>query len=197
MFQLHLLRVLWTWTAIGCLAGSILMGNAMLHQQRAARAAFFYVFGIALSIVCGVVLNWFFGLAPLFCIRDQTHARNAVSLALDFCSRQGGRLFGLSLGFLALRLVWAGSMFFLVLAPTRLGHNVAVGWVLLLMGLLTLIYFAGADALHLARLGAYTALAEIDAQPEPTPEPQPNSDPTPQPGATYLPPEDAPGIQPT
>ena len=82
-------------------------------------------------------------------------------------------LFGLSLGFLALRLVWAGSMFFLVLAPTSLGKHVAVGWVLLLMSFLFLIYLAGADVLYLARLGAYCALAEIDAQPMPEPEPTP------------------------
>ena len=100
-------------------SASILLGTAMLQQQRAARAAFFYVFGIALSLVFGVVLNWFFGLAPLFCIREQASARDAVSLTLDFCARQGGRLFGLSLGFLALRLVWAGSMFFLVLGADQ------------------------------------------------------------------------------
>ena len=76
MFQLHLLRAIWTWTALGCLVGSIFLGSAMLQQQRPARAAFFYVFGIALSIVFGVVLNWFFGLAPLFCIRDQANARD-------------------------------------------------------------------------------------------------------------------------
>jgi len=171
MLQLHLLRALWTWTAIGCLTASFLLGTVMLHQQRAARAASFYVFGIALSIVFGVVLHWFFGLAPLFCIRNQANAGDAMSLTLDFCARQGGRLFGLSLGFLALRLVWAGSMFFLVLAPTSLSKHVPIGWVLLMMGFLFLTYLAGADALYLARLGAYAALAEIDAQPAPMPEP--------------------------
>ena len=192
MFQLHLLRALWTWTAIGCFAASILMGTTMLHQQRAARAAFFYVFGIALSTVFGVALNWFFGLAPLFCIRHQASAHDAVSLTLDFCARQGGRLFGLSLGFLGLRLVWAGSMFFLVLAPTSLGKHVAVGWVLLMMGFLFLIYLVGADALYLARLAAYAWLAEIDAQPAPTSEPAP----LPQPSTPFPPIEETPGIQP-
>ena len=179
MFVLHCVRALWTWTAIGCLVGSIFLGTAMLQQQRAARAAFFYVFGTVLSLVFGVMLNWFFGLAPLFCIRDQATVRDSVSLTLDFCSRQGGRLFGLSLGFLALRIVWALSMLLLVLAPTSLAKHVAVGWILLLMFLLSLIYFAGSDALYLARLGAYAALAEIDAQP--TPETAPEPDPVPEP----------------
>jgi hypothetical protein len=167
MFQPHLLRAIWTWAAIGCFAGSIFLGTAMQQQRHPARAAFFYVFGIALSLVFGVVLNWFFGLAPLFCIREQASARDALSLTLDFCARQGGRLFGMSLGFLALRLVWAGSMFLLILAPTELAKHLALGWILLLMFLLSLVYFAGADALYLARLGAYAALAEIDTQPAP------------------------------
>jgi hypothetical protein len=194
MFQLHLLRALWTWIAIGCFAASILIGSAMLSQQRAFRAAFFYVFGVALSVVFGVVVNWLFGLAPLFCIRDQARARDAISLTLNFCLRQGGRLFGLTLGFLALRIVWAGSMFLLVLAPAGLAKHIALGWVLPMMGSLFLIYLAGADALNLARLGAYTALAEIDAQPEP--EPEPNPSPEPQSWTPYPPPEKVPGGQP-
>jgi hypothetical protein len=175
MLQLHLARALWTWTASGCLVGSILLGTAM-QPQHAARAAFFYVLGVALSLVFGVMLNWFFGLVPLFCIRNQASAGEAIWLTLDFCERQCGRLFGLSLGFLALRIVWAGSMIFLVLAPISLGKHLAVGWIILLMFVLSLLYFAGADALYLARLGAYAALAEIDAQATPEPEPTPEPD---------------------
>jgi hypothetical protein len=165
MLQLHLLRALWTWIAVGCFAASFLLGNAMMQNGRAARGAFFYVFGMALSVVFGIMLNWLFGLAPLFCIRNQVNARYAVAMTLDFCTRQGGRLFGLSLAFLALRVVWAGSMFFLVMAPTELGKHLAVGWVLVMMFALLLVYFAGADALYLARLGAYATLAEMDGQP--------------------------------
>jgi hypothetical protein len=83
-------------------------------------------------------------------------------------------------------------MFFLVLAPTNLGKNIAIGWVLLMMFGLLLIYFAGADALYLARLGAYVALAEIDAQPQP----EPLLTSAPQPWTPYVPPSDTPDIQP-
>jgi hypothetical protein len=188
MFELHLLRALWTWIALGCLIGSLLLATAMVEQRHAARAAFFYVFGVALSVVFGVILNWIFGLAPLFCIRNQARARESITLTVEFCWRRGGRLFGLSLAFLTLRLVWAGSMFFLVLAPANLAKHVAVGWILLMMGVLFLIYLAGADALYLARLGAYAALAEIDAQPTPVPAAEPIPTPEPQPWTPYLPP---------
>ena len=193
MFQLHLLRALWTWIAIACVLVSFLLGHAMLQQGRAARGAFLYVFGVSLSIVFGIMLNWLFGLAPLFCIRNQATARDALSLTLDFCTRQGGRLVGLSLAFLALKLVWAGSMFFLVLAPTGLGKHVTIGWQLLMMFALFLVYLAGADALYLARLGAYATLADIDAQPESAPELSPA--PPPQPWTPYVPPEVQGGMQ--
>jgi hypothetical protein len=169
MLQLHLLRALWTWSALGCFVAAFLLGTVMMQSGRAARGAFFYGFGVALSAVFGSMLNWLFGVAPIFCIRNQLNARDAVARAIDFTSRQGGRLIGLWLAFLALRAVWVGSMFFLVLAPTELSRHLAVGWVLLMMGALALVYFAGADALSLARLGAYVSLAEIDSRPVTTP----------------------------
>jgi hypothetical protein len=192
MFQLHLLRALWMWIAMGCLAGSFVLGTAMTEQQHAAGAAFFYVFGVALSIILGVILNWILGLAPLFCVRNQAGARDAMTLTIDFCWRQGSRLLGLSLAFLALRLVWAGSMFFLVVAPISLVKHVAVGWVLLMMLALFLIYLAGADALYLARLGAYAALADVDGRPVP----QPESTPAPEAELPLLRLDNNPGTQP-
>jgi hypothetical protein len=56
------------------------------------------------------------------------------------------------------------------------------GWVLLIMAAIALIYFAGADLLHLARLGAYASLAEDDAHPVPAPEAAtpPDLDPAPE-----------------
>jgi hypothetical protein len=60
------------------------------------------------------------------------------------------------------------------------------------MLVLLLAYFAGTDALYLARLGAYAALAEIDALPQPEPLPAP----APQPRTPYEPPADRPDIQP-
>ena len=71
MLQLHLLRALWIWIAIGCFFASLLIGHEMMQSGRAARGAFFYVFGVAFSLVFGVMLNWIFSLAPLFCIRNQ------------------------------------------------------------------------------------------------------------------------------
>lgn len=179
MFQLYLLRALWTWIAVGCAMASVVLGHMMLQQRHAARGAFFYVFGIALSLMFGMMLNRLLGLAPLFCIRNQVNAPDALSLTVDFCARQGSRLWALSSAFQTCQLFWMVAMFFVVFAPAQLGKHVAIGWQLLMMGFFYLIYLAGADALYLARLGAYCVLAEIDGQPTQEPETSPEGGPPP------------------
>ena len=135
----------------------------MASDQRAVMAAFCLAFGIGLASTFGALLNWFFGLAPLFCIRNRAAAADALAQSVDFFSRQAGRLFGLGIGFVGLRVVWAGTMFLSVLAPLKLAHHLAPGWIMLIMAIMTLVYFAGADWLYLARLGSYAALAEDDS----------------------------------
>jgi hypothetical protein len=165
IFVLNLLRAMWSLIALMAVLVSLVCGIVMAHNQRAALAALLVAFGIGLSWAFGVMLNWFFGLAPLFCIRSGAGAPEALAQSLDFSSRQAGRLFGLGFAFGMLRLVWAGTMFFAVFAPLRLAHHLARGWIALIMGFVALLYFAGADLLYVARLGAYVALAEDDAHP--------------------------------
>jgi hypothetical protein len=163
IFVLNLLRAVWSLVALTAALISLVLGIIMAQQQRAALAALWLGFGIGLSWTSGVALNWFFGLAPLFCIRNGAGAAEAMAQSMDFSSRQAGRLSGFGLAFGLLRLVWAGTMFLVCLAPLRLAYHVARGWVALLMAIVALVYFAGADFLYLARLGAYVALAEDDS----------------------------------
>jgi len=163
IFALNLLRAMWSLIAQMAMLVSLVAGMIMAHNQRAVGAAFFLAFGIGLAWIFGVVLNWFFGLAPLFCIRNGAGAAEALSQSVDFCARQAGRLFRLGIGFLLLRLVWAGTMCLLFLSPLKLSGHIGPRWLILLMTLIALIYFAGADMLYLARLGTYVALAEDDS----------------------------------
>src|SRR5271165_6537637 len=181
IFLLNLLRVMWSVIALSAMLISLVAGVIVANRQRAFMAMFFLTFGIGLAWVFGVMLNWYFGLAPLFCIRNCAEAAEALAQSVDFSSRQAGRLLGLGIGFLALRLVWAGTMFFAVLAPLQLMHHIARGWIALIMAMVALIYFAGADLLYLARLGAYVSLAEDDSHPAETPEPTIPAEPSPPP----------------
>ena len=170
IFALNLLRAMWSLIALTAMLVSLVVGLIMAHNQRAATAAFFLAFGIGLAWAFGVMLNWFFGLAPLFCIRNGAGAAEALSQSVDFCARQAGRLFGLGIGFLVLRLVWAGTMCLVFLSPLKLSGHIGPRWVILLMAFIALIYFAGADLLYLARLGTYVALAEDDSHAAEAPE---------------------------
>ncbi len=163
IFVLNLLRAVWTLIATTALLVSLVGGFVLAHNQRPIRAALLLAFGIGLSWAFGVTLNWFFGLAPLFCVRNRVPASEALAQSVEFLSRQAGRLFGIGFVFALLRLVWAGTMFFVVFAPLELAHHVARGWIVLLMALVALLYFAGADLLYLARLGAYASLAEDES----------------------------------
>jgi hypothetical protein len=180
IFVLNLLRAMWTIIAITAMLVSLAGGTNLAHNQRAAKAALVLSFGIGLSWTFGVMLNWFFGLAPLFCVRNRVAASEAVAQSVDFFSRQAGRLFGLGFLFAVLRLVWAGTMFFVLFAPLRLAHHVARGWIALMMAIVAMVYFAGADLLYLARLGAYVSLAEDESHPAETLDPMYPAEPLPQ-----------------
>ncbi len=165
VFGLNLLRAMWSLIALAAMLVSLAAGVIMANNHRALRAACFLAFGVGLSWAFGALLIWFFGLAPLFCIRNGVAAPEALAQSVDFFSRQAGRLFGLGMGFMTLRIVWAATMFLVVLAPLKLVHHIAVGWIAAMMATMMLVYFAGADLLYLARLGSYVALAEDDSHP--------------------------------
>ncbi len=84
----------WPWRSVCSSYGVVMAQDG--HPMRAA---------LALSAGLGVpflaiVLNWFFGVAPLFCIRNGADAMEALEQAVDFAARHAGRLFLLAVGFL-------------------------------------------------------------------------------------------------
>ena len=166
IFVLQLLRVMWSLIALAVALGCLLYGLVMVRNDHALRAAHALSFGIGLASFFGIVLNWYFGVAPLFCVRNGAGAMEALDQAAGFSARHAGRLSRLGLGFLTLRVVWAATMCFMFLAPLNLVASIGPRWALCLMGIVALIYFAGADVLCLARLAGYASLAvEDDARP--------------------------------
>jgi hypothetical protein len=177
IFVLHLLRAAWSLIALSVAIACLIIGTVMAGKDRAVMAALWLVFGTGLTCWFGATLNWFLGVAPLFCIRNGASAMDALAQSVDFVSHRGGRLFLLGLGFVPLRLVWLGTMTLAMFAPLNWARHLAVGWVLLIMAAIALLYFAGTDLLQLARLAAYVSLAEDDAHPAPAPEAGPPPDP--------------------
>ncbi len=165
IFTLQLLRAMWSLIAIAVAIVALLYGAVMVQNDHPLRAALALSFGVGLAIFFGIVLNWYFGVAPLFCVRSGAGAMEALDQAAEFSTRNAGRLFLLGMGFAALRLVWAATMGLAFLSPLNLAVHLGPRWTLCLMGIVAVAYFAGADVLYLARLGAYASLAEDDARP--------------------------------
>ena len=170
IFLLQLLRVLWTMIAVAVGFGVFLYGVVMAQNGHPMRAALALSAGLGVPFLA-IVLNWFFGVAPLFCIRNGADAMEALKQAVDFTAEQAGRLFLLAVGFFALRLVWAGTMWLAFLSPLNWIAQIGGRWTMLLMAAVALVYFAGADLLYLARLAGYVSLVEDDSHPAPTIEP--------------------------
>jgi hypothetical protein len=170
IFLLQLLRVMWTMIAVAVAFVLFFYGVVMAQNGHPMRAALALSAGLGVPFLA-IVLNWFFGIAPLFCIRNGAEAMEALEQAVDFAARQAGRLFLLAVGFLALRLVLAGTMCLALLSPLSWISRIGGRWTMLLMIVVALTYFAGADLLYLARLGGYVSLVEDDSHPAPMIEP--------------------------
>lgn len=170
IFVLQLLRVMWTMIAVGVGIGLFLYGVVMVQDEHPMRAALALSAGLGVPFLA-IVLNWFFGVAPLFSIRNGADAMEALEQAVDFAARHAGRLFLLAVGFFALRLAWFGMMWLAFFSPLSWISRIGGRWTTLLMAIVALTYFAGADLLYLARLGAYVSLAEDDSHPATTIEP--------------------------
>jgi hypothetical protein len=172
IFLLHLLRAMWTQIAFAIAVFLLIYGSAMAERQRPFVAALALSFGVGFASFAGFWLNWYLGVAPLFTIRNGVRAKQAVEQAIEFASRQGTRLFLLAIGFFAMRIMWAAIIGSVFLAPLNLAGAIGSRWIALMMGFVVLLYFVGADALLMARWGAYVSLAEEDSHPAPEPEPE-------------------------
>ena len=165
IFVLQLLRAIWSLVAVTIALGSFLFGVVMMQNGHALRAALALSFGVGLALLAGMLLNWFFGLAALFCVRNGLAGIEALEQAVAFASRLGGRLWLLWAGFFLLRLLWAGTMCLAFFSPLNWREQIGAHGILLVMAGVALVYFAGDDWLHLSRLAAYVSLAEDDSHP--------------------------------
>jgi hypothetical protein len=172
IFLLHLLRAMWVQVAAAAGIAMFVYGSVMSGEKPLA-AALALSFGVGLAGMAGFWLNWYFGVAPLFCVRSGVGAQEALEQTVAFSARRGGRIFAMGAGYGLLRLMWLGMMATAVVWPLKLAGTIDHRWIALLMGAGTLVYFSGADLLHLARWGSYVSLAEEDAHPAPAPTPAP------------------------
>jgi hypothetical protein len=167
LFTLNFFRLATTLAAITGVFAAILLGGAVSRPLDPAP-------GSALLIILTVVLlvwfawstvNWFLSLAAIHAVANRQDTFGAITAAIELCQTRAGSVFAVGTWFGLAHLtafVVAGSVvafplgFAAVLPP-----GVVLGGVLMV----TLLYSAIADFLHVGRLAAYVAIVEIPESP--------------------------------
>ena len=146
---------------IGFAGASLVAGFASPANNPQPGVAFFLFLPLA-ALICWVwwALNWLLSLAGLFAVRDGEDAVGAISAAVAFCRERTGAVFAVSTWTgLAHLVAFVGAS---VVVSMPLGFAGLVPWRLLVLGMafVTVVYFAVADWLYMARLAGYVCIAE-------------------------------------
>jgi hypothetical protein len=160
---------------LGFVGASILAGMASTDADPRPGLAFVLFLPLA-ALICVAwwTLNWVLSLAGMFAVRDGENALGAISAAVSFCRERAGSVFAVT--------IWTGLAHLVVFVGAAtmismfMGFIAVVPWRLVVaaMLLLTLVYFALADWLYMARLAGYVCIAEIpEALLAPLPAPRP------------------------
>jgi hypothetical protein len=148
--------------AFGFLGAAILAGFASPAAHPQPALAFILFLPLA-ALICFVwwALNWVLSLAGILAVRDGEDAVGAIGVAVGFCRDRTGPVFAVT--------SWTGLAHLVAFAAattvvsTPLGFVAVVPWrlVVVVMMVATVIYFALADWLYIARLAGYVCIVEM------------------------------------
>jgi hypothetical protein len=178
LLGLNFLRAAVVLAAILGLQGSaILAGFASPDANPRPGVAFFLFLPLA-ALVCLAAwnLNWFLSLAGLFAVRDGEDTLGSLASAASLCRERTGALLAVSSWSSIAHLVAFVGATTVMSFPLGLAPLVNARVVLAGLALLTLVYFAVADWLYMARLAGYVCIAEWPESvfaPSPPPAPLP------------------------
>jgi hypothetical protein len=164
LLRLNFLRAAVALAAIlGFLGASILSGLASPTANPRPELTLFLFLPLA-GLICLVwsTLNWMLSLAEMFAVREGQDAVGALAAAVDFCRERTGPVFAVSTWTGLAHLVLFVGATTVVTMP--LGFAAAiVPWrlVVVVVILVTLVYFALADWIYMARLAGYVCIAEM------------------------------------
>jgi hypothetical protein len=156
---LHFLRAIFTLATIIAFFGAMFLAGTAMPAQNPTTAAMVWLFLAALVAFCWSVVNWFFTLAPIWMVGDGRTALQSIADSVNLYRRNPGAYAAVawSFGFLrAIALVGAFVAAMIVASVAQGSIPAAVAGCVAV----TLIYFAIADFLYIARLAAFVALSD-------------------------------------
>jgi hypothetical protein len=172
LLRLHFLRATVVLAAILCVFGAaILAGFASPDSNPQPGVAFFLFLPLAALIAfIAWALNWFLSLAAMLAVRDDEDVVGALAAAVALCQERTGAVFAVSSWTGLAHLVLFGAATTVVSVPLGLAGVLPGRVIILALMLVSLVYFAIADWLYVARLAGYVCIAEM---PEAISAPQP------------------------
>ncbi len=162
LVRLNFLRIVVAVAGIlGYLGAAILAGYASPDANPRPGLAFLLFVPVA-ALICLVwwALNWLLSLAGMFAVRDGEDAVGAIATAVTFCRERTAAVFAVS--------TWTGLAHLVVFVAATTVVSLPLGlagllpWRLVFAVVLvvTMVYFALADWLYMARLAGYVFIAE-------------------------------------
>ena len=146
----------------GLQAAAILAGFVSTDDHpHPAVGSLIFVALAAFVFVLGWVLNWFLSLAALFAVRDSTSTLGALAAAVTFVRNRLGPVAAVSIWTAIAHIMIFTGATTIISIPLAFVQIVPARLILAVVLLLTLIYFALADWLYMARLAGYVCIAEM------------------------------------
>jgi hypothetical protein len=163
LLRLHFLRATVMLAAALCVVGAaILAGFASPHSNPQPGVAFFLFLPLAALIAfIAWALNWFLSLAAMLAVRDDDDVVGSLAAAVALCQERTGAVFTVSSWAGLAHLVLFGAATTVVSVPLGLAGVLPGRVIVLAIILVSLVYFAVADWLYIARLAGYVCIAEM------------------------------------
>lgn len=153
-------------TVCAFVGAAIVSGFA--SPESSPQPGFAFVLFLLLAGLVGWIcfaLNWLLSLAGIFAVRDGEDSIGAIAAAVSLCRRRTGSVFAVSAWTaLAHFATFIGAM---AVTTMALGLIAAISWRLIVAALIlvTLVYFAIADWLYMARFAGYISILEMPDSP--------------------------------
>ena len=192
---IQFVRIGLLWVGLAAYVVSAVVASRLTMRGDVSNTGAFLLLFLCMFGVSAVVLsffNWILFLAPIFAVRDSLSFTSAAVEGWRLSRARAGSLIGLNLAHGGFRLVWLVFMSGIVFVPFGFARVVPKVIVLVAVLVLSLVYFAVADAFFVARYAGYIEIAEQELHPEPAPPPLPAYEPPapqPEPVPAYISPE--------
>jgi hypothetical protein len=167
LFALNLFRLGTALAAtVGFVAAILLGGTASRPANPAPGTALLLTLTLAMLVwLAWSTLNWFLSLAAVFVAADGQDTFGAIAATVGLCQTRAGSVFAAGTWFGVAHLTAFAVASSIAAFPLGFAAVLPAGVILGGVLLVTLIYFAIADFLHIGRLAAYLAIVEMPNAP--------------------------------